>query len=85
MAAIEKSKDNGLARLLCAFGIRQVGQKAAKVLASRYENLDRLSAATVEELTAIPDIGPITAQYLTGWLSSPQSKHQIELLRNAGV
>ena len=55
------------------------------MLASRYENLDRLSAATVEELTAIPDIGPITAQYLTGWLSSPQSKHQIELLRNAGV
>lgn len=85
ISAIERSKENGLARLLCAFGIRQVGQKAAKVLASRYVNLDALCAATAQELTEIPDIGPITAQYLTGWLQSPQSKHQIELLRGAGV
>lgn len=85
LKAIEKSKENGLSRLLCAFGIRQVGQKAAKVLASHYVNLDQLCAAKREELTVIPDIGPITAQYLTDWLQSPQSKHQIELLRRAGV
>ena len=40
MNALEKSKDNGLARLLCAFGIRQVGQKAGKVLAQRFGTLD---------------------------------------------
>ncbi|NCB73877.1 MAG: NAD-dependent DNA ligase LigA [Clostridia bacterium] len=85
LAAIEKSKSNGMARLLCAFGIRQVGQKAAKVLAMHFKNLDELCAASVEELTNIPDIGPITAAYLTEWLNDPHSKHQIELLRNAGV
>jgi len=85
LTAIEKSKENGLSRLLCAFGIRQVGQKAAKVLAMHYANLDELCKASVEELTAIPDIGPITTNYLTEWLSNPHSQHQIELLRNAGV
>ena len=45
IAAIERSKSAGLARLLCAFGIRQVGQKAAKVLAGSFEDLDALIAA----------------------------------------
>ncbi|MEG1317154.1 MAG: NAD-dependent DNA ligase LigA, partial [Oscillospiraceae bacterium] len=85
LAAISESRERGLSRLLCAFGIRQVGQKAAKVLALRYPNLDALCVATAEELTVIPDIGPITAESLVSWLSSPQSKHQIELLRSAGV
>ena len=85
LAAIEKSKSNGMARLLCAFGIRQVGQKAAKVLAAHFQNLDELSLASVEELTNIPDIGPVTAAYLTEWLGNPHSRHQLELLRKAGV
>lgn len=85
LASIKKSKQNGLSRLLCAFGIRQIGQKASKVLASHYVNLDALCAATVEELTTIADIGPITAQSLVDWLQSPQSQHQIQLLRQAGV
>jgi len=85
LAAIKKSKENGMSRLLCAFGIRQVGQKAAKVLAMHYQNLDELCMATAEELTAIPDIGPITANYLSEWLSNPHSQHQLELLRKANV
>lgn len=85
IAAIEKSKSSGLARLLFAFGIRQVGQKAAKVLASHYENLDELCAASEEELTLIADIGPITAKSLVEWLQNPQSIHQIQLLKAAGV
>ncbi len=85
LAAIEKSKENGMSRLLCAFGIRQVGQKAAKVLATHYSSLDELCRASVEELTAIPDIGPITANYLADWLSNPHSQHQLELLRKANV
>ncbi|NCC67173.1 MAG: NAD-dependent DNA ligase LigA [Clostridia bacterium] len=83
--AIEKSKQQGLARLLCAFGIRQVGSKAAKGLASHYVNLDELCNATVDELTAIEDIGPITAGHIVSWFSNPQSRHQIELLSQAGV
>jgi len=85
IAAIENSKSAGLARLLCAFGIRQVGQKAAKVLATYYTDLDSLMAATAEELTLIPDIGGITAGFITEWFSLPQSMHLIGRLRAAGV
>lgn len=85
IAAIERSKSTGLARLLCAFGIRQVGQKAAKVLAGSFEDLDALIAADAEQLTAIPDIGGITAGFITEWFSLPQSQHLIGRLRTAGV
>ncbi|MBQ9044932.1 MAG: NAD-dependent DNA ligase LigA [Oscillospiraceae bacterium] len=83
--ALEKSKENGLARLLCAFGIRQVGQKAGKVLAQHFQTLDELMAASEEALTAIPDIGAITAGCIVAWFADPQSQHQIRLLREAGV
>ncbi len=85
LAAIDKSREAGLARLLCAFGIRQVGQKAAKVLASHYEDLDSLMAADAEALKLIPDIGEITAGFITEWFSLPQSAHLIGRLREAGV
>ena len=85
IAAIERSKSAGLARLLCAFGIRQVGQKAAKVLAGSFEDLDALIAADTEQLTAIPDIGGRTAGFITEWFSLPQSQHLIGRLRAAGV
>ena len=83
--AIEKSKNAGLARLLCAFGIRQVGQKAAKTLAVHFGTLDKLMQATLEELTNVHDIGAVTADFLIEWFSLPQSQHQIKLLREAGV
>ena len=85
MAALEKSKENGLAKLLCAFGIRQVGQKAGKVLAAHFKNLDELMDATELELMTIPDIGATTAAFIRDWFDSPQSQHQIQLLREAGV
>jgi len=85
LAAIEKSKTAGLARLLCAFGIRQVGQKAAKVLAAHYSDLDALIAADAESLTHIPDIGNITAAFITEWFALDQSKHLISKLREAGL
>ena len=83
--SIENSKQAGLARLLCAFGIRQVGQKAAKVLASYYPDLDSLMAADAENLTSIPDVGAITTNYLREWFENPQSQHLIRRLRDAGV
>lgn len=83
--AIENSKQAGLARLLCAFGIRQVGQKAAKVLASYYRDLDELMAADAETLTTIPDIGAVTAGFLVDWFQNPQSQDLISKLRTAGV
>lgn len=85
IAAIDRSREAGLARLLCAFGIRQVGQKAAKVLAAYFPNLDRLMETNAEELTKIPDIGGITAGFIAEWFKNPQSMHLIKRLREAGV
>lgn len=85
LKALEKSKKNDLSRLLCAFGIRQVGARAAQTLARRFGSLDALMAATEEELTAVEDIGGITAGFIVRWFESPQSRHLIEALREAGV
>lgn len=85
LEAIERSKTRDLSRLLFAFGIRQVGQKAGKVLAARFRTLDALQGATLEELTGVDDIGAITAQSLLDWFASPQSQHLIGRLREAGV
>lgn len=85
IAAIDKSREAGLARLLCAFGIRQVGQKAGKVLATYFADLDSLMEADLEQLTRVPDIGAITAAFIREWFENPQSQHQIARLREAGV
>lgn len=85
MAAIERSKSQDLARLIYAFGIRQVGQKAGKILAARFKTMDALEQATLEELTAVNDVGEITARSILTWLASPQSRHLIARLRQAGV
>ena len=55
--ALEKSKTNPLYRLINAFGIRHIGEKAAKILSAKYKTLDNLRNASVEELTEIADIG----------------------------
>ena len=85
MAAIRRSKDQDLARLIYAFGIRQVGQKAGKILAARFQTMEALEHATLEELTAVNDVGEITARSILTWLESPQSRHLIARLRQAGV
>lgn len=85
LAALEKSKEQDLSRLIYAFGIRQVGQKAGKILAARFQTLENLQNATLEELTAVDDIGEITAQNILDWMASPQSRHLIDRLREAGV
>ena len=85
LAAIEASKQQDLSRLLFALGIRQVGAKAGKVLASHFGNLDALMGATLEELTDVPDVGAVTAKNIADWFAQPQSRHMIEKLRSAGV
>ena len=85
MRAINESRSRGLERLLYALGIRQVGQKAGKVLASHFKTFDDFSGATEEELTAIDDVGAITATYIRKWLDDPQSRHLIARLKEAGV
>ena len=83
--AIEESRSRDLSKLLCALGIRQIGAKAAQVLARRFGSFDALAAATEEELTAIDDVGGITVKCLRQWLESPQSQDLISRLKAAGV
>ena len=83
--AIAKSKENDLWRLIFALGIRQVGEKAAKVLAQHFGTMDALAAASEEELTAINDVGPITAAYIRSWMENPQSQDLLGRLKAAGV
>ena len=85
LAAIEASKDQDLSRLIYALGIRQVGAKAGKVLASSFGTMDALMNASLEELTEVPDVGGITAENIVQWFSQEQSRHMIERLRDAGV
>lgn len=85
IAAIEKSKENDLSKLIYGLGIRQVGEKAAKVLATHFRTMDALMAATVEELTEINDVGEITARCIVDYLAQLQAKDLIGKLRDAGV
>ena len=83
--AIAKSKENDLWRLIYALGIRQVGEKAAKVLAAHFGSMDALRRATAEELTQIDDVGAVTADYITRWMQSEQAADLLKRLKNAGL
>ena len=85
LAAIEESKQQDVSRLIYALGIRQVGAKTGKVLASQFGSLDVLMNATEEELTGVPDVGAVTAKSIADWFAQPQSRHMVERLRQAGV
>lgn len=85
LKAIDGSKNRDLSRLIYALGIRQVGAKAGKTLAAAFGDLDGLMNATLEELTAVDDVGQITAQNILDWFSQPSAKEMVERLRNAGV
>ena len=83
--AIAKSKENDLWRLIYALGIRQVGEKAAKVIAAHFGSYDDFASASMEELVAIDDIGEVTAEYIRAWVNSPQSQDLMARLKAAGV
>lgn len=85
LLAIESSKEQDLGRLIYALGIRQVGAKTGKSLASAFGTMDALINASLEELTQIDDIGEITAASIWQWFNQPQSREIIERLRQAGV
>ena len=83
--AIEESKQQDVSRLIFALGIRQVGAKTGKVLASTFGSLDKLMKATLDELTQVNDVGEVTAANIYDWFHQEQSKHMVERLRSAGV
>ena len=83
--AIESSKSAGLERLIYALGIRNVGEVAAEALAKKYQTLENLFNATVEDICEIPDFGYITAQCVVNYFSHPQNTELCERLISAGV
>ena len=85
LKAIENSKQQDLSRLIFALGIRQVGAKTGKVLATRFGTMDNLMAATLQELTEVPDVGAVTAKSISDWFELEQSREMVEKLRDAGV
>lgn len=85
IAAIEKSKKAGLARLLYGLGIRQVGAKAAQVLADRFENIEAFLSTTEEELCTIDDVGGITAKYIADFFSHKKTRELIDKFKALGV
>ena len=80
---IEKSKNNSLERLLFGLGIKEIGTKTAKLLASTYHNMDVLMNATIEDLESIRDIGSITAKSIVDYFSA--HKDLIEKLKEIGI
>lgn len=84
-AALEKSKDCALDAFLFAVGIPNVGRKTARDLANAFGTLERAEAATLEELTAIPDVGDIVAQSVTEFFSFAENRQMIERLLSVGV
>ncbi len=85
LRAIENSKAAGMARVLYALGIRQVGTAAARTLARQYGSMDALMAADEESLETVEDVGPITAANIAGWFRGEQARHLISRLKEAGV
>ncbi|MBE6936013.1 MAG: NAD-dependent DNA ligase LigA [Ruminococcaceae bacterium] len=83
--AIDESRARPLSRLITAFGIRQVGESAARTLSRTFGSLDRLMTATRDELLAVEDIGGITADCILDWFAGEQSQDIIARLRRAGV
>ncbi|MBL8306485.1 MAG: NAD-dependent DNA ligase LigA [Rubrivivax sp.] len=85
LAGLEKSKDTTLGRFLYALGIRHVGETTAKDLAKHFGSLDRLMAATLEQLLEVNDVGPVVAASVRAFFDQPHNVEVVEQLRAAGI
>jgi DNA ligase (NAD+) len=85
LEAISTSRNQPLWRLLAALGIPHVGVTVARTLAASFGTLDRLAAASEEELVAVEEIGPIMATAIHGWFRDPSVITLVEKLRSAGL
>ena len=83
--AVEKSKQNDLSKLIFAFGIRHIGQKASKLLSDHFLTLDNIISASKEEILNIEGFGEIMADSVVDFFSLEQTKQMIEELKNFGL
>ena len=85
LQGIEKSKSNSLERLLFGLGIKEVGVKTAKTLASYFVTMEALEKATYEDLLLVPDIGDISARSIVDYFLEEDNKKMIEELKELGI
>ena len=85
MASLERSKQNDLSRVIFALGIPEVGEKMAALLAQQFGTMEKLSWATLEELTAIDGFGEVVAQNIVSFFLEERNRRQIERLARAGI
>lgn len=85
LAALDESKKNELDKLLFALGIRHVGAKVARILATEFGSMEKLQQAQLEELAQIRDIGDKIAESAVTWLNVPANIDLVERLAAAGL
>lgn len=85
LGGIDQSRQTALERLLFALGIRDVGEATAKQLARWFGGLDALMAASVEDLLAVPDVGPVVSARIHGFFAEVHNREVIAALRERGV
>jgi len=85
VAQIERSKANDLSRLIYALGIRHVGEKAAATLARYLRTMEAVIVAPVEQLQAVPDVGPVVAASVRSFADEPHNRELVARLAEAGV
>jgi DNA ligase (NAD+) len=85
LRAIEASKQRPLSRLLFGLNIRHTGGKTAQIIAQAFGSIDKLLAASEEEIVSVPGIGPVAGQSIYSWLQDEQNRALIERLQQAGV
>ena len=82
---IAASKNNSLARLIYALGMRFVGERTGQLLAEHFASLPKLAEATVEELEEVPEVGPKVAQSIADFFSEPANRKLIQRLKDEGL
>ena len=86
LAALDTARTTAsLARLICALGIRHVGEQTARMLATRFRDLDELAAASTDTLLELPDVGPEVAASIRYFFETPANRIVIERLRELGL
>jgi DNA ligase (NAD+) len=80
--ALEHSKKSSLDRIIYALGIREVGEATARNLAAVFGTLERLQGAAVDELEAVPDVGPVVAGHIRNFFQTPENLEVIKRLRS---
>ncbi|MEJ2724992.1 MAG: NAD-dependent DNA ligase LigA [Deltaproteobacteria bacterium] len=83
--AIDKSRTPSLTNLIYALGIRNVGYHLAGVLAKHFKSIERLARQTVEDLTAVHEIGPIVAQNVHNFFQNSKNLRILEKMKQGGV